>query len=42
MTTNIEGGLSHAATREEIKERQGIEVDDDNEPAPKSALLSEY
>jgi hypothetical protein len=44
VTANIEieGGLLHAATREEIKERQGIEVDDDNEPAPKSALLSEY
>ena len=39
VTSNIEGGLSRAATREEIEElrRQGITVDDDNEPAPENA-----
>jgi hypothetical protein len=39
VTSNIEGGLSCAATREQIKElrRQGIEVDNDNEPVPKNA-----
>ena len=39
VTSNIEGSLSRAATREEIKElrRQGIMVNDDNEPAPKNA-----
>ena len=38
-TANIEGGLSRAATREEIKQlrQQGITVDDDNEPAPENA-----
>ena len=35
VTSNIEGGLLHAATREEIKElqRQGIKVANNNEPA---------
>ena len=39
VTSIIEGGLLHAATREEIEElrRQGITVDDDNEPAPENA-----
>ena len=39
VVCNIEGGLSRAATREEIEElrRQGITVDDDNEPAPENA-----
>ena len=38
-TANIEGGLSRAATREEIEQlrQQGITVDDDNEPAPENA-----
>jgi hypothetical protein len=39
VTSNIVGGMSRAATREEIEElrRQGITVDDDNEPAPENA-----
>jgi hypothetical protein len=38
VTSNIEGSLSRAGTREEIKElqRQGIEVNDKNEPATKN------
>jgi hypothetical protein len=38
VTTNIEGGLLRAATREEIKElqMQGIEVDDDNSRRPRT------
>ena len=37
-TANIEGGLSHVATREEIKQlhQQGITVNDDNEPVPEN------
>ena len=42
-TANIEGGLSRAATREEIEQlrQQGITVDDDNEPAPENAQAPE-
>ena len=38
-TANIEGGLSRAATREEIEQlrQQGITVDNDNERAPENA-----
>ena len=41
VTSNIKGGLLHAATREEIKElrRQGIKVDEDNKPVPKNTQL---
>jgi hypothetical protein len=39
--TNIEGSLSHTATRKEIKQlhQQGITVDDDNTPVPENAQV---
>ncbi len=38
VVNNIEGHMSHNLSSEEIKElwQQGIEVDDDNEPAPEN------
>jgi hypothetical protein len=39
ITANIEGGLSHAVTREEIRQlyQQGITVNDDNKSVPENA-----